>query len=48
MVEKQTQLVYLTATLPPTDEAQFFKVMGLDKRDVTRLWERTIRTNVEY
>ena len=48
MAEKQTQLVYLTATLPPRNEIQFYEAMGLDGRDVVKFREKTTRTNVEY
>ncbi len=48
ITEKQTQLVYLTATLPPRNEIQFYEAMGLDKRDIVKFWDKTMRTNVEY
>ena len=36
MTEKQTQLVYLTATLLLRNKIQFYKAMGLDRRDVVK------------
>jgi len=49
-----TQLVYLTATLPPRDEREFFKVMrvptqgGIPTRDVHIFRAPTTRTNIAY
>lgn len=48
MTEKGTQVVYLTATLPPTREPAFFEAAGLDVRDVTIHRDRTTRVNIEY
>jgi superfamily II DNA helicase RecQ len=49
-----TQLVYLTATLPPRDEAEFFKVMriptkgGIPTDEVHMFRAPTTRTNIAY
>jgi len=48
MTEKGTQVVYLTATLPPTREPAFFEAAGLDVRDVAIFRDRTTRINIEY
>jgi superfamily II DNA helicase RecQ len=48
MTEKGTQVVYLTATLPPTQELAFFQAAGLDSRDVVTFRDRTTRVNIEY
>jgi superfamily II DNA helicase RecQ len=48
MTEKDTQVVYLTATLPPSRESAFFEAAGLDRRDVTCCRDRTTRVNIEY
>jgi len=48
MTEKETQLVYLTATLPPRNESEFYEAMGLDEREVTKFRDETTRKNVEY
>ncbi|PVH91867.1 hypothetical protein DM02DRAFT_734000 [Periconia macrospinosa] len=49
MTEKGTQVVYLTATLPPTLQPAFFQTAGLDAETVTVCRdERTTRTNIAY
>jgi superfamily II DNA helicase RecQ len=48
LVEKQCQLIYLTATLPPTEERAFFYSSGLDPKEVLLLREPTTRFNVAY
>jgi superfamily II DNA helicase RecQ len=48
MTTTQCQLVYLTATLAPRDEGEFFAAMGLRESEVVRFRDRTVRPNVEY
>jgi superfamily II DNA helicase RecQ len=49
MTEKGTQVVYLTATLPPTLQPAFLQIAGLDAETVTVCRdERTTRTNIAY
>jgi superfamily II DNA helicase RecQ len=49
MTEKSTQVVYLTATLPPTLQAAFLHAAGLDPKTLTICRdERTTRTNIAY
>lgn len=49
MTGKGTQVLYLTATLPPTLQPAFFQKAGLDARTVTVCRdERTTRTNIAY
>ena len=48
MTEKGTQVVYLTATLPPKDEVEFFQAMGLREEEVQVFRDRTTRKNVAY
>ncbi|UPX20280.1 uncharacterized protein EKO05_0010517 [Ascochyta rabiei] len=49
MTEKGTQVVYLTATLPPTLQPAFLHTAGLDAQTVTICRdERTTRTNIAY
>jgi superfamily II DNA helicase RecQ len=43
-----TQLIYLTATLPPRDVAEFFKVMRIPQDEVHMFRAPTTRTNVQY
>jgi superfamily II DNA helicase RecQ len=45
---KGTQVVFLTATLPPTDESRFFDAVGLEREATTVIRESTRRTNVAY
>jgi superfamily II DNA helicase RecQ len=45
---KGTQVVFLTATLPPADESRFFEVIGLEREATTVIRESTRRTNVAY
>ncbi|KAK1919461.1 hypothetical protein P3342_013200 [Pyrenophora teres f. teres] len=49
MTEKGTQVVYLTATLPPTLQPAFLQTAGLDAQTVTICRdESTTRTNIAY
>jgi superfamily II DNA helicase RecQ len=44
----QTQLVYLTATLAPTDEDQFFRMTGIYREAMTMFRTATTRPNIAY
>ncbi|KAI0993236.1 hypothetical protein K3495_g14948 [Podosphaera aphanis] len=52
MTKKHIQLLYLTATLPPSDEKEFYRLMGLEELDnlgqVNLFRDQTIRKNVGY
>jgi superfamily II DNA helicase RecQ len=48
MTEKQTQVVFLTATLPPHEETSFCRVMGLTRPDLITFRDVTTRPNVRY
>ncbi|KAI0993958.1 hypothetical protein K3495_g14226 [Podosphaera aphanis] len=52
MTKKQTQLLYLTATLPPSDEKEFYRLMGLEELDnlgqVNLFRNQTSRKNIGY
>jgi superfamily II DNA helicase RecQ len=49
MTEKNTQVVYLTATLPPTLQPAFLQVAGLREETLTICREeRTTRPNIAY
>ena len=41
-------MVFLTATLPPTDEGRFFEAVGLEASATKVIRESTRRTNVAY
>ena len=45
---KGTQVVFLTATLPPTDEGRFFEAVGLEASATKVIRESTRRANVAY
>jgi superfamily II DNA helicase RecQ len=42
------QMVYLTATLPPADEASFFSLVNARREDVVMIRDKTTRRNVAY
>jgi len=44
----QTQMVYLTATLPPIDERRLFHRIRAEPEDIQLFRARTYRTNVAY
>lgn len=49
MTEKDTQVVYLTATLPPTQQPHFLQLAGLDERSLTVCRDpSTARPNIAY
>jgi superfamily II DNA helicase RecQ len=49
MTGKGTQLVYLTATLPPVLQLAFLDVAGLDKRELKVIYNKsTTRPNIAY
>ena len=48
MTEKHTQVVFLTATLPPSEEPQFFRAIGLQRTDVVLFRDVTTRPNIAY
>jgi hypothetical protein len=48
MTEKGLQVVYLTATLPPSKEPAFFDAIGVPKNDVSIFRDNTSRPNVAY
>ena len=48
MMDKGVQVIFLTATMRPKDEVDFFDKMGLVEEEVMTLREKTTRGNVEY
>jgi len=42
------QMVYLTATLPPRDEEEFFQLMHIPREHVKLFRGRTTRANIQY
>lgn len=48
MGEKGTQVVYLTATLPPADEQRFLAAMTSKTEEVQILRDTTTRPNIQY
>jgi superfamily II DNA helicase RecQ len=48
LVAAETQMVMLTATLPPSEEDELFRRMHFDREQVKMFRARTTRTNVAY
>jgi superfamily II DNA helicase RecQ len=48
MAQKEVQVVYLTATLKPTEEERFLKVVGVKRKDIDIFRESTTRENIAY
>jgi superfamily II DNA or RNA helicase len=48
LVFTKAQMVYLTATLPPRDEAEFFQLMHIQGPELKMFRGRTTRANVAY
>ena len=46
--DKSVQVVYLTATLPPSDEEEFNEAVGVLPSEMTSIRESTCRSNVAY
>jgi hypothetical protein len=42
------QVLYLTATLPPSEEAAFHEAVGVPERDMFTLRDCTVRLNIAY
>jgi superfamily II DNA/RNA helicase len=48
MAGKGVQVLYLTATLPPSEEAAFHEAIGVPEREMFTLRDRTVRPNTAY
>jgi superfamily II DNA helicase RecQ len=48
MAGKGVQVLYLTATLPPNEEAAFHEAVGGPERDILTLRNYTLRPNIAY
>ena len=48
LVAAETQMVLLTATLPPSEEDELFRRMHFERDQVKMFRARTTRTNVAY
>ena len=48
LVAAETQMVLLTATLPPTEEDELFRRMHFNRDDVNIFRDATTRTNIAY
>lgn len=48
LVAAETQMVLLTATLPPTEEDELFRRMHFQRHDVNMFRDPTTRTNIAY
>jgi superfamily II DNA helicase RecQ len=45
---KGVQVLYLTATLPPSDKIAFHEAIGVPEREMCILRDRTVRPNIAY
>ncbi|KAK5108236.1 hypothetical protein LTR85_005380 [Meristemomyces frigidus] len=45
---KGVQVVYLTATLPPSNEPAFFEAIGVPPQEISIIRESTVRPNIAY
>ena len=48
MMDRRVQVIFLTATMRPKDEEEFFGLMGLKESEVMKLREKTARENIVY
>jgi superfamily II DNA helicase RecQ len=48
LVAAETQMVMLTATLPPREEDELFQRMHFDREQVKIFQARTTQTNIAY
>lgn len=48
LLGKGVQMVYLTATLPPSEEARFYNTVGIREDELTAVRTATTRKNVHY
>lgn len=48
MVEQSVQTLFLTATLPPQNEMEFYDKMGINKHEVVKIRDRTTRKEIKY
>lgn len=48
MVGKDVPVVYLTATLPPAEEPEFYQAIGVDEREMVVFRDVTTRPNIAY
>lgn len=48
MAQKDVQVVYLTATLPPSEEEAWLSIVGVARKDMHMIRETTSRANIAY
>jgi hypothetical protein len=48
MAGRGVQVLYLTATLLPSEEAAFHEAVGVPEREMFTLRDRTVRLNIAY
>jgi superfamily II DNA/RNA helicase len=48
MAGRGVQMLYLTATLLPSEEAAFHKAVGVPEREMFILQDRTVQPNIVY
>ncbi|KAG9665746.1 hypothetical protein KCV03_g10303, partial [Aureobasidium melanogenum] len=48
MIEQSVQTLFLTATLPPQNELEFYNKMGINKHEIVKIRDRTTRKEIRY
>ena len=47
-VDQLVQTLFLTATLPPRNELEFYNKMGISKHEIVKFRDSTIRKEIKY
>lgn len=47
-VEQSVQTLFLTATLPPRNELEFYDKMGINKHEIVKFRDSTTRKEIKY
>jgi hypothetical protein len=48
MARRGVQVLYLTAILPPSEEAAFYEAVGVPEREMFTLQDRIVQPNIAY
>jgi superfamily II DNA helicase RecQ len=48
IVQWKTQMIFLTATLPPKDEEEFFRAVHIPQEGIHMFYSPTTRRNIHY
>ena len=47
-VDQSVQTLFLTATLPPRNELEFYDKIGISKHKIVKFWDSTTRKEIKY